>query len=118
MTWQVYQEADNFEDNPLAYFKQYQDADERSPLDMRGNSYIGLDQFYEDAANGDLPQISIIIGPAELSEHSPFLPKDGAWLQKQVVDAVVNGPEYHETALIISYDGKKAAGSSTFKNTS
>ncbi|RDL41464.1 putative Non-hemolytic phospholipase C [Venustampulla echinocandica] len=104
VTWQVYQDADNFEDNPLAYFDQYQRANEDSPLNLHGNSYIGLDQFYEDAANGTLPQISIIIGPAELSEHSPYLPGDGAWLQKQVVEAVVNGPAYHETALIISYD--------------
>lgn len=29
---------------------------------------------------------------------------DGAWLQQKIVDAVVNSPEYHQIALIISYD--------------
>lgn len=66
----------------LAYFKQYQDAsnDTTNPLTKRGNSYLGLDQFYKDAKSGSLPMISYIIGPAELSEHQPYLPSDGAWL--------------------------------------
>ncbi len=67
--------------------------------------YIGLDKFYSDAAAGTLPQVSYIIGPTELSEHPPYQPKDGAWLQQQVVNAVIKGKAYNETALIISYDG-------------
>jgi len=63
-----------------------------------------LDDFYAQAANGTLPAISYIIGPAELSEHPPYAPRDGAWLQKQVIDAVTKGKEYSKTALIISYD--------------
>lgn len=67
-------------------------------------SFVGLDKFYADAAAGTLPQISYIIGPTELSEHPPYQPKDGAWLQQQVVNAVVNGKSYKNTVLIISYD--------------
>ena len=67
-------------------------------------SYIGLQQFYDDAKNGNLPMISYIIGPAELSEHPPYQPKDGGWLQQQVVNAVVTGKNYDKTALIISFD--------------
>lgn len=67
-------------------------------------SYLGLSQFYADAAAGTLPKISYIIGPAELSEHQPYQPKDGAWLQRQIVDAVTSSPAYNKTALIISYD--------------
>jgi phospholipase C len=85
---------------------QYQKASKDSELRRRGNSYLGLKRFYEDAAEGKLPEISIIVGPAELAEHMPYLPADGAWLQKQVVDAVTHSPKYNETALIISYDGK------------
>jgi phospholipase C len=69
-------------------------------------AYVGLDKFYADAAAGTLPQVSYIIGPAELSEHPPYQPRDGAWLQRKVVEAVVNGKNYKNTALIISYDGK------------
>jgi len=94
----------------LAYFTKYQKAGKNSPLTKHGNSYLGLEQFYEDAANGTLPHISYIVGPAELSEHYPYLPSDGAWLQKKVVDAVTSSPLYKETVLIISYDGKRVHG--------
>lgn len=64
----------------------------------------GLEKFYNDAKAGTLPAVSYIIGPMELSEHPPFTPRDGAWLQRQVVEAVMNSPAYARTALIISYD--------------
>ncbi|KUJ20808.1 PLC-E protein [Mollisia scopiformis] len=104
VSWQVYQPVDNFEDNMLAYFQQYQAASNSSPLTTKGNSYLGLDKFYADAAAGTLPQVSYIVGPPELSEHYPYLPSDGAWLQKKVVDAVTSSPLYKETVLMISYD--------------
>jgi phospholipase C len=101
----VYQDQNNFDDNPLAWFKQFQSASSGSPLASRGTSYVGLDQFYSDCAAGTLPQVSYIVGPAELSEHPPYQPRDGAWLQKQVVQAVMNSPVYNSTVLIISFDG-------------
>jgi len=57
-----------------------------------------------DTTTGTLPQISIIVGPAELSEHPPNLPSDGAWLIEQVVNAVTTGDSYKDTVLLISYD--------------
>lgn len=105
VSWQVYQDKNNFDDNPLAWFEQYQNADESSPLAQKGLDYLGLDAFYDAAANGSLPEVSFIVGPRELSEHPPYMPKDGAWLQKKVVDSVVNSPKYKSSLLIISYDG-------------
>ncbi len=104
VTWQVYQDQDNFGDDALTSFVQYQNAPPDSPLTIHGNSFPGLEKFYSDAAAGTLPQVSWIIGPAELSEHTPFTPHDGAWLQKQIVHAVANGSSYNNTVLIISYD--------------
>ena len=89
----------------LAYFEQYQTAKNGSALRNKGNSYPGLDKFYKAAADGTLPQVSWIVGPQELAEHPPNQPKDGAWLQQQVVDAITSSPAYNETVLIISYDG-------------
>lgn len=106
VSWQVYQDFDNFEDNMLAYFTQYQNAANGSALRNKGNSYPGLQKFYDDAKAGTLPQVSYIIGPAELSEHPPYMPKDGAWLQKKVVDAVTEGAAYKSTALFVTYDGE------------
>ncbi|KAJ6440221.1 non-hemolytic phospholipase C precursor [Purpureocillium lavendulum] len=104
ITWRVWQDFDNFEDNMLAYFKQYQDAPEGNVLRDNGISFPGLQAFYDACANGTLPQVSWIVGPAEQTEHAPNMPIDGAWLQKNIVDAVMNSPSYKETALVISYD--------------
>ncbi|KAK4945723.1 hypothetical protein LTR10_015071 [Elasticomyces elasticus] len=70
----------------------------------RGMAYLGLQNLYDRAANGTLPMISYIIGPTELSEHPPYSPHDGAWLQEQVVNAVTKGKNWNSTALIISFD--------------
>lgn len=102
--WFVFQDTNNFDDNPFAWFQQYQDSKEGSSLHDKGISYAGLDAFYDRAANGTLPAVSYIIGPMELSEHPPYRPSDGAWLQQKVVEAVVNSPKYSNTALLISYD--------------
>ncbi|CAK4031443.1 Non-hemolytic phospholipase C [Lecanosticta acicola] len=104
VTWQVYQDSDNFDDNPLAWFQQYQKASNSSQLAKRGLAYNGLEKFYEDAAAGKLPQVSYIVGPAELSEHQPYQPRDGAWLQQKIVDVVTQSPSYKNTVLMISYD--------------
>ncbi|KAK6073106.1 hypothetical protein SCUP234_08943 [Seiridium cupressi] len=104
LTWYVYQDEDNFDDNPLAWFGQFQESSSTSELYERGFAGLTLDTFYVQAANGTLPSISYIIGPSELSEHQPYSPRDGAWLQKKIVDAVTSSPAYNRTALIISYD--------------
>ena len=67
-------------------------------------SFLGLDAFYEAAAQGTLPQVSYIIGPGELSEHPPNRPLEGGWFQQQIVNAVIKSPKYSSTVLMISYD--------------
>jgi phospholipase C len=106
VTWQVYQDTDNFDDNALARFSQYESASSSSPLGSRGMSFLGLDRFYSDCASGQLPQVSYIVGPMELSEHPPYLPRDGAWLQRQIVNALTSSPVYNKTVLMISWDGQ------------
>ncbi|KAL2368122.1 hypothetical protein RJZ57_007499 [Blastomyces gilchristii] len=104
VSWQVYQGVDNFDDNPLAWFEQFQNASSDSALSEKGMAYLGLEAFYADAASGMLPQVSFIIAPRELSEHAPYSPSDGGWLQHKIVDAVVKGPKYGKSLLMISYD--------------
>ncbi|KAI9695152.1 MAG: hypothetical protein M1820_008858 [Bogoriella megaspora] len=104
ITWQVYQDEDNFGDNAPPWFTQFQNAPNISELYQRGMTFVGLEKFYADARAGTLPAVSYIIGPAELSEHPPYQPKDGAWLQQQVVNAVTTGDAYNSSVLMISYD--------------
>lgn len=109
VTWQVYQDTDNYVDDPLVFFQLFQNLASNTGLYNRGvafNSNNTLDAFFADAAAGTLPLVSYIVGPGELSEHQPNRPIDGGWLQKQIVEAVVNGKGYNNTVLMISYDGK------------
>lgn len=104
LSWQVYQDNNNFDDNPFAWFQQFQKAANSSALAQTGLTYKGLEKFYKDAAAGTLPQVSYIVGPTELSEHQPYQPRDGGWLQQKIVDVITQSPAYKSTALIISYD--------------
>jgi len=51
-----------------------------------------------------------IIGPAELYEHSPYHSKDGAWLQRKVVETVATGVDHNITALVINNDETDGLG--------
>ncbi|RCI06344.1 hypothetical protein CU098_013711, partial [Rhizopus stolonifer] len=103
VTWQVYQDKDNFDDNALAWFKYWRDLPD-GPEKTKGLGFLGLDAFYKAAKEGTLPQFSIIVGPRELSEHPTNTPLAGSWLQQQVVNAVTHGANWKETALFINYD--------------
>lgn len=113
VSWEMWQDEDNFGDDPLAWFSYWQNLPVNSSLAYRGLGYPGLDAFYAAAKNGSLPMISWIIGPEELSEHPPFLPNDGAWLQQQIVNAMTSSPLYNRSALIVSWDGTYLPFSST-----
>jgi phospholipase C len=101
--WQVYQDNDNFDDNALAWFKYWQDLPAGEEKN-KGLGFLGLQTFYEQAANGTLPAFSIIVGPTELSEHPENTPLAGSWLQQQIVNAVMHGKAWKDTALFINYD--------------
>ena len=61
ISWQVYQDEDNFGDDPLAFFSQYEESSKhKGELAKRGTSYVGLKKFYEDARDGNLPEVSYL----------------------------------------------------------
>lgn len=78
ITWKVYQEQDNFGDNAFEWFEQYKNATPGNPLHDKG--LVRSDNFTEDFKNdinsGKLPQVSILIAPAKLSEHATNHPAD------------------------------------------
>lgn len=132
VTWKVYQNMpDNFTDNPLAGFKQYRAANERSgkpvshsgvcppydeAIDAKEPLYKGIantmsDQGFlanlkQDIAAGKLPQVSWIVAPAEYSEHpGPSSPVQGAWYTQELVNALTENPEvWSQTVLLINFD--------------
>lgn len=105
ITFQFYQDFDNFGDNTLVAFKQYQEAaKKKTELAKRAVSYVGFDKFVEDAKHGTLPEVSVLVAPMQLSEHPPYTPKDGEYVQAKVANAVMNGKNWNSTVLFYSYD--------------
>ncbi|CAN6674784.1 hypothetical protein TRVA0_065S00298 [Trichomonascus vanleenenianus] len=104
--WYVYQQENDFSDNPFQWFTQFQARTAgRDPEKVKkALSFRGMEGFYEDARQGTLPSVSYVIGPFELSEHPPFRPVDGAYLLSNIVKAVMDGPKYNETVIFVSYD--------------
>jgi uncharacterized protein (TIGR03437 family) len=61
-------------------------------------------QFYTDAQNGTLPQVSWVIPNSDLSEHPPGSIATGMNYVTGLVNAVMNSPEWSTTAIFIAWD--------------
>ena len=61
-------------------------------------------QFYTDAQNGTLPQVSWVIPNSTLSEHPPADVSTGMSYVTGLVNAVMNSPEWNSTAIFLAWD--------------
>jgi phospholipase C len=105
VSWQVYQEEDNYGCNMLENFKAFQDAAPGSSLYRRG-MYRGLPgQFEYDAINGRLPKVSWVIPTSTQSEHPDYMPAAGAAFVASKIDAIAANPDlWAKTVFILNYD--------------
>ncbi len=105
ITWQVYQEEDNYDDNALEWFKQYAEAKPSSALFRRGMTKKPAGWFEDDAKAGRLPQVSWIVAPSAQSEHPNWMPAAGAQYIASKIDAIASNPDlWAKTAFILTYD--------------
>lgn len=123
ISWKVYQEYDNFQDNLLALFKSFRRIkDKGSPLYQRGRSWVSefdsnpanrkrsdgtqlVSAFRKDLADGTLPQVSWIVTAENLSEHPDHVPVRGEDITARLIEALVDYPEmFAKTAFILIYD--------------
>ncbi|MCL5256587.1 MAG: alkaline phosphatase family protein [Chloroflexi bacterium] len=65
---------------------------------------VDTSQFYRDAQNGTLPQVSWVIPSNEVSEHPPFGVREGMAYVTGLVNAVMQSPDWDTTAIFISWD--------------
>ncbi|MCX2561887.1 phospholipase C, phosphocholine-specific [Acetobacter farinalis] len=120
ISWRVYQEYDNFGDNPLASFAAFRNLDRNSwayrrartivpgsgPADMHNTEgrYL-IAAFERDVAQGTLPQVSWIVPPTALSEHPNAPPGYGEYLISALMDVFVRHPDvWTKTVFILNYD--------------
>ncbi len=105
VSWRIYQEPDNFDDNALAWFKRFQQVPKSSPLAVNGLIRRSAEAFADDVARDRLPQISWIIAPSTSSEHPPFTPAAGAELTGGYLRALAEHPKvWQKTAFFLVYD--------------
>jgi phospholipase C len=105
ISWQVYQEEDNFDDNALAWFKQFAGAPVSSPLWQRGMRKRTAGWFEADARAGRLPQVSWLVAPTAQSEHPDYFPAAGAEYIAAKLDAIASNEDlWHKTLFILCYD--------------
>ncbi len=112
ISWQVYQTLDdNYDDNPLAFFKVFRDAYAGVPgsseeFRSRACSTRNLDQLKADVLANALPQISWIVASELDSEHpAASSPAQGAHYTARVLEALTANPEvWSRTVLILNYD--------------
>ena len=105
VSWQVYQEEDNYDDNALAWFKQFASAPATSPLWQRGMRKGPAGWFEADARAGRLPQVSWLVAPTAQSEHPAYFPAAGAEYIASKLDAIASNEDlWHKTLFIVTYD--------------
>ena len=107
VSWKVYQENDNYDDNALAWFTQYQNASSTSPLYLNGmvKSSDSVAEFQADVTAGTLPQVSWIIAPASKSEHPNYAPAYGADYVSKILSALASNLNvWSKTVFVLNYD--------------
>lgn len=116
ISWKVYQggtgepgsPTDNFTDNSLEFFANYQvaeGADPAGPLVRKGVSWNTLKDLREDVQRDRLPQVSWVVAPYKYSEHPAASAVDGAFYIDRLIEALTSHPaSWSKTVLFINYD--------------
>jgi phospholipase C len=107
ISWKVYQQADNFDDNGFAWFRTFQNATAGNPLYDKGlaRSVDMIQDLENDLAAGKLPQVSWLVGPANVSEHASYHPSAGEDFSARILARIQAHPEvYAKMAFILNYD--------------
>ncbi|MCM2417984.1 phosphocholine-specific phospholipase C [Streptomyces sp. RKAG293] len=106
ISWRVYQQQDNYDDNPLAWFKNFKSAATTSPLYVNGMQRRSADAFNQDVRNGTLPAVSWVVAPANQSEHPDYPPAYGAnYTSKYVLESLAANPAvWAKTVVFLNFD--------------
>jgi phospholipase C len=102
VSWKYYDEKPDPQEhslwNPLPGFRQFQ----QSPELM--SHLVGMNQFYQDAKSGHLPQVCWIVPNRADSEHPPNDSARGMWHVTALVNAIMQSDAWSRTVIIITWD--------------
>jgi phospholipase C len=83
--------------NPLPYFDTVKQDGELGNIQQ-------LSQFYTAAKNGTLPAVSWIAPNGKNSEHPPALVSAGQAYVTDLINTIMQGPEWSSTAIFLAWD--------------
>jgi phospholipase C len=83
--------------NPLPRFKTVKDDGELDDIQP-------VDKFLQAAKDGSLPAVSWVVPDGAVSEHPPASVHAGQAYVTNLVNAVMQGPDWDSTAIFISWD--------------
>jgi phospholipase C len=105
VSWQVYQEVDNFGCNLLEPFAAFQNAPVKSALFQSGMRTFSPGQFEFDAMHDRLPAVSWLVPTSYQSEHPDYTPAAGADFVASKINAIAANPDvWAKTVFILNYD--------------
>ncbi|MEW2516777.1 phosphocholine-specific phospholipase C [Actinacidiphila alni] len=106
ISWRVYQQQDNYDDNPLAWFTNFKKASTTSPLYVNGMQRRSAAAFNQDVAANTLPAVSWVVAPANQSEHPDYPPAYGAnYTSQYVLESLAAHPEvWAKTVVFLNFD--------------
>jgi phospholipase C len=120
VSWKVYQEYDNYGDNPLAFCRAFRGVGRGSPLYQRARDWVAgstaenakasrgehlVAAFRSDIAAGILPQVSWLVAPYIMCEHPSASPGYGQSLTARLIEALADHPEtWARTVFLLTYD--------------
>lgn len=83
--------------NPLPFFDTVREDRELRNIQSIAN-------FYRDAANGTLPAVSWVVPSGAISEHPPALVSAGQAFVTSLINAVMRGPNWTDSAIFLAWD--------------
>jgi phospholipase C len=83
--------------NPLPYF-------DTVKHDRELGNIQSIDNFYRDAAKGTLPAVSWVVPSGAVSEHPPALISAGQAYVTSLINAVMRGPDWKDSAIFLAWD--------------
>jgi phospholipase C len=105
VSWQVYQEVDNYGCNLLEPFQSFQNAPVNSTLFQSGLRTFSPGQFEWDALHDRLPTVSWLIPTSYQSEHPDYTPAAGADFVASKIAAIAANPDvWAKTVFLLNYD--------------
>ena len=107
ISWKVYQELDNFDDNGFAWFAKFQQSRPGDALFDKGMKRVKnlVAELDKDMTEGTLPAVSYLIAPTKLSEHASHHPAAGEAYTSEILAVLQKHPEvYAKSVFILNYD--------------